>query len=116
MQRSAPAASSQQGEAREHHELRRQPGEQPGQPVAQARQEQGAPARALEADSGLQRRPRVLLAASGSVATVKLAQLAELLLQVCVAASRSAAAALFVACCVGVVLRCPAFCLHLRAT
>ncbi len=61
-----------------------------GQEAQQGGQQQGqlqAPAAAggseAAAEGGpLQRRPRVLLAATGSVATIKLAQLAQLLLQV----------------------------------
>ncbi len=80
MQRPAPAAPEQQLREGEHCEQRAQCEEQAAQ---QAQRDQGAPPAALAVSSSLQRRPRVLLAASGSVATIKLAQLAELLLQVC---------------------------------
>ncbi|KAL4428241.1 hypothetical protein ABPG75_002330 [Micractinium tetrahymenae] len=68
---SSGGAPLQQGEQEQREQREQQP----------AQHEQGAPAAALEAGNSQRQRPRVLLAASGSVATIKLAQLAELLLQ-----------------------------------
>ncbi|PRW44355.1 G8 domain-containing [Chlorella sorokiniana] len=56
--------------------------QQSGQPQYQLQAEEAAGSSAAAAEAGPpQRRPRVLLAATGSVATIKLAQLAQLLLQ-----------------------------------
>lgn len=78
MQHVCPANHVQREQDSENCEQQRceEPPAEQGQ-----QQQQGAPPAALEAGSSPQRRPRVLLAASGSVATIKLAQLAELLVQ-----------------------------------
>lgn len=98
MQHVCPANHVQREQDSENCEQQRceEPPAEQGQ-----QQQQGAPPAALEAGSSPQRRPRVLLAASGSVATIKLAQLAELLVQVCVSVPCGASCALTAACCRG---------------